>query len=117
MQLPEIRWSCAGDHPRPPRDLWRCRGRGRDGELFAAAEEERFRRIKHWAGFRSQTIAYCLAEAGIGLKDFDHIAINQDSCNYAVTQSRQARGGSALLAGSFTSARTGFVSQQLSPRL
>ena len=32
----------------------------RDGVLVAAAEEERFRRIKHWAGFPSQAIAYCL---------------------------------------------------------
>jgi predicted NodU family carbamoyl transferase len=32
----------------------------RDGILVAAAEEERFRRLKHWAGFPSQSIAYCL---------------------------------------------------------
>jgi carbamoyltransferase len=51
----------------------------RDGKLIAAAEEERFRRIKHWAGFPSQAIAYCLSEAGIRLSDVDHIAFNQDS--------------------------------------
>jgi carbamoyltransferase len=51
----------------------------RDGVLVAAAEEERFRRIKHWAGFPSQAIAYCLAEAGVSLADVDHVAINQDS--------------------------------------
>jgi carbamoyltransferase len=50
-----------------------------DGELVAAAEEERFRRIKHWTGFPEAAIAYCLAEAGISLGDVDHIAINQDS--------------------------------------
>lgn len=50
----------------------------RDGRLVAAAEEERFRRIKHWAGFPSMAIAYCLKEAGIGLADLDAIAINQD---------------------------------------
>lgn len=49
------------------------------GVLIAAAEEERFRRIKHWAGFPSEAIRYCLAEAGIGLSDVDHIAINQDA--------------------------------------
>ena len=37
----------------------------RDGKLIAAAEEERFRRIKHWAGFPSQAVAYCLREAGV----------------------------------------------------
>src|SRR5580704_6033881 len=51
----------------------------RDGVLVAAAEEERFRRIKHWAGFPSQAIAYCLAEAGASLADIDHVAVNQDS--------------------------------------
>ena len=51
----------------------------RDGRLVAAAEEERFRRIKHWAGFPSEAIRYCLEEAGISLRDVDHVAINQDS--------------------------------------
>lgn len=51
----------------------------KNGQLIAAAEEERFRRIKHWAGFPSEAIAYCLAEAGITLADVDAIAINQDS--------------------------------------
>ena len=50
-----------------------------EGALVAAAEEERFRRIKHWAGFPSESIRYCLAEAGISLADVDHIALNQDS--------------------------------------
>ncbi|MBI1284694.1 MAG: carbamoyltransferase [Thiobacillus sp.] len=50
-----------------------------DGELVAAAEEERFRRIKHWAGFPSESIRYCLAEAGITLGDVAHVAINQDA--------------------------------------
>jgi carbamoyltransferase len=51
----------------------------RDGVLVAAAEEERFRRIKHWAGIPSEAIVYCLREAGLRLKDVDHIAVNQDS--------------------------------------
>ena len=50
----------------------------RDGQLVAAAEEERFRRIKHWAGFPSEAIRYCLQEAGVGLDAVDHIAVNQD---------------------------------------
>src|SRR5262245_54357317 len=51
----------------------------RDGKLIAAAEEERFRRIKHWAGFPTQAIEYCLREAGISLADVDHVAFNQDN--------------------------------------
>src|SRR5205085_5930624 len=50
----------------------------RDGVLVAAAEEERFRRIKHCAGFPSEAITYCLREAGIRLRDVQHIAINQN---------------------------------------
>jgi carbamoyltransferase len=48
----------------------------RDGRILGAAEEERFRRIKHWAGFPSEAIAWCLADAGVDLTDVDHIAIN-----------------------------------------
>ena len=50
----------------------------KDGVLLAAAEEERFRRIKHWAGFPSKSIRWCLTEAGINLDDVKHIALNQD---------------------------------------
>ena len=49
-----------------------------NGKLVAAAEEERFRRIKHWAGFPSLAIEYCLAEAGVGINDVDHVAVNRD---------------------------------------
>ena len=51
----------------------------RDGRLLAAAEEERFRRIKHWAGFPSQAIAYCLNEAKVNLTDVTHVAVNRSS--------------------------------------
>jgi carbamoyltransferase len=49
----------------------------RDGKLVAAAEEERFRRVKHWAGFPSQAIGYCLKEAKIDLGDVTHVAVNR----------------------------------------
>lgn len=51
----------------------------RDGKLIAAAEEERFRRIKHWAGLPTQAIDYCLKEAGATLGDVEHLAINRNS--------------------------------------
>jgi carbamoyltransferase len=50
----------------------------RDGEIVAAAEEERFRRIKHWAGFPTEAIRYCVEEAGISVYDLHHVAINRD---------------------------------------
>ena len=49
-----------------------------DGKLIAAIEEERFTRIKHWAGFPEKAIAFCLKEAGIGFKEVDHFAIGRD---------------------------------------
>ena len=45
----------------------------RDGELIAAAEEERFNRIKHYNGFPTQAIRYCLQQAGIEIDAVDHI--------------------------------------------
>lgn len=50
----------------------------RDGVIIAAAEEERFRRIKHWAGFPSLAIAYCLSEAKASLSDVEVVAVNSD---------------------------------------
>ena len=35
-----------------------------DGRLIAAAEEERFNRFKHSAGFPEQAIRYCLDDGG-----------------------------------------------------
>ncbi|MFN0076439.1 MAG: carbamoyltransferase [Prosthecobacter sp.] len=50
----------------------------KDGQLIAAAEEERFRRIKHWSGLPTEAMQWCLADAGISLGDVDHIAINRN---------------------------------------
>jgi carbamoyltransferase len=50
----------------------------KDGELISAAEEERFRRIKHWAGFPSEAIRCCLGEANVKVKEIDHIALNRN---------------------------------------
>jgi carbamoyltransferase len=50
----------------------------KDGLLIAAAEEERFRRIKHWAGFPSKSIQWCLSDAGINLDEVKYVALNQN---------------------------------------
>src|SRR5574337_391985 len=50
----------------------------RDGELFAAIEEERFRRIKHWAGFPREAIRTCLDMADVTPAAIDHIAISHN---------------------------------------
>jgi len=50
-----------------------------DGILIAATEEERFTRIKHWAGFPEQAIRFCLSEANITIDKVDHITIGRDT--------------------------------------
>ena len=47
-----------------------------NGKIVAAAEEERFNRIKHWAGFPENAISYCLEDSGIKFKDIEEVAIN-----------------------------------------
>src|SRR5207247_9816004 len=50
----------------------------RDGQLIAALEEERFRRVKHYAGFPSTAIRRCLEIGGIQGKDLDAIAVSRN---------------------------------------
>jgi carbamoyltransferase len=45
-----------------------------DGEIVAAAQEERFSRTKHDAGFPTAAVAYCLDEAGLTPADLDYVA-------------------------------------------
>ena len=47
-----------------------------DGQLVAAVEEERFNRIKHWAGFPAESIRWCLQQAGLTAADVDHVGIS-----------------------------------------
>jgi carbamoyltransferase len=46
----------------------------RDGEIIAAAQEERFTRKRHDSAFPSRAIRYCLEEAGVDLDKVDQIA-------------------------------------------
>jgi carbamoyltransferase len=47
-----------------------------DGRLVAAVEEERFNRIKHWAGFPAESIRWCLEAGGVRAEELDHVAIS-----------------------------------------
>jgi len=49
----------------------------RDGLLVAAVEEERFRRIKHIAGFPEQAVRACLEMAGVPADGIDHVAVSR----------------------------------------
>src|SRR5258706_12479027 len=50
----------------------------KDGRIVAAAEEERFNRVKHCAGFPAAALRYCLAAAGITIEEIDHIGISRN---------------------------------------
>jgi len=50
----------------------------RDGQLVAAVEEERYRRIKHVAGFPAHAIRACLEMGGITAADVDVFAVSRD---------------------------------------
>jgi carbamoyltransferase len=49
-----------------------------DGELVVAAEEERFNRVKHCAGFPDLAVRWCLEDAGLEPGDLDHVAVSRD---------------------------------------
>ncbi len=53
----------------------------KDGKLIAAAEEERFNRIKHSVGYDSPVLAakFCLDFAGIGKEDIDYVAVDMEN--------------------------------------
>src|SRR5258707_8608817 len=71
----------------------------KDGQLIAAVEEERFNRIKHCAGFPTQSIQYCLRAAGIEIEQVEHVGISRDpSANLhkkVLAAARRAVGGIA----------------------
>jgi carbamoyltransferase len=68
-----------------------------DGELVAAAEEERFNRVKHSAGFPALAAAWCLAEGGIEPGRLDHVAVGRDpKANAGHKLLRTVRHGTSL---------------------
>ncbi len=50
----------------------------KDGKLIAATEEERIRRVKHWAGLPTEAVKFCLEEAGIRLDEVDVITVSRN---------------------------------------
>lgn len=69
-----------------------------DGEVVAAAEEERFSRRKHDPTFPSRAIASCLAVAGVGPDDLDAVVLHEKPLRVVgrVLSSRQRRGARGL---------------------
>jgi carbamoyltransferase len=79
----------------------------KDGIMIAATEEERFTRVKHWAGFPVQAIKFCLREAGISLMDVDHITIGRDPKAKFMNKLNYLRKNPSLVFGAFKRFRNG----------
>jgi carbamoyltransferase len=73
----------------------------KDGIMIAATEEERFTRVKHWAGFPTQAISFCLREAGITLDQVDHITIGRDPKAKFLNKLNYLRKNPSLVFGAF----------------
>jgi len=50
----------------------------KNGRVICAIEEERIKRVKHWAGFPSESIKFCLKDAGISIEDINYITIGRN---------------------------------------
>jgi carbamoyltransferase len=92
-----------------------------DGVLVAAAEEERFNRVKHCAGFPELAAAWCLADAGLEPGDLDHVALGRDPrANFGAKLRRvlrQAPSASFLRSRLENAARVRDVTSQLAAAL
>jgi carbamoyltransferase len=55
----------------------------RDGRVVAAVQEERFTRIKNWAGFPAQSVRYVLQAEGLTAADVDAVVFNGLQMPYA----------------------------------
>ena len=59
-----------------------------NNKLVAAVEEERFKRIKHFAGFPDESIKFCLKNANIEMKDVSLICINTNPLSNIYAKSK-----------------------------
>lgn len=50
----------------------------KDGNIIYATEEERFTRVKHWAGLPIQSIKFCLESENLTIKDIECVCIGRD---------------------------------------
>ena len=93
----------------------------KDGKVIAATEEERIRRVKHWAGFPSEAIKFCLNEANIDISQVDYVTISRDpSANVAkkITQTvKNMTSPKAIKDRLMNSKKVGSVKAELSKAL
>jgi carbamoyltransferase len=79
-----------------------------DGRLVAAAAEERFTRVKHWAGFPREAIRACLRAAGVEAADVDQFAVGRNPRAHLLRKALHALArppGRRLVSGRLANAR------------
>ena len=63
-----------------------------DGRIVAAAQEERFTRIKHDPAFPARAVAYCLREAGLSPDDLDYVGVLRQAADQVRAAARDLPG-------------------------
>lgn len=88
-----------------------------DGRFVAGVEEERFRRIKHWAGYPEQALRFCLAESGGDPRALDAVAVARQPRAYAARKAWLALTHPRSLARAASRVRNLASISALGPRL
>jgi carbamoyltransferase len=87
------------------------------GCMVAGVEEERFRRIKHWAGFPERSMAFCLAELGGDLREVSALAVSRQPRAYLLRKALLALGHPRSLRRAASRARNLAQVGALAPRI
>ncbi len=88
-----------------------------DGRMVAGVEEERFRRVKHWAGFPERSLAFCLAELGGDLREVSALAVSRQPRAYLLRKAALALGHPRSLRRAASRARNLAQVGALGPRI
>ena len=87
------------------------------GCMVAGVEEERFRRVKHWAGFPERSLAFCLAELGGDLREVSALAVSRQPRAYLLRKALLALGHPRSLRRAASRARNLAQVGALAPRI
>jgi len=87
------------------------------GRMVAGVEEERFRRVKHWAGFPERSLAFCLAELGGDLREVSALAVSRQPRAYLLRKALLALGHPRSLRRAASRARNLAQVGALAPRI
>jgi carbamoyltransferase len=85
--------------------------------MVAGVEEERFRRVKHWAGFPERSLAFCLAELGGDLREVSALAVSRQPRAYLLRKALLALGHPRSLRRAASRARNLAQVGALAPRI